>query len=196
MNESTTCQINLGASNPIKLARALEEALALSPKQLDLHLFHAKRVTHPETVLLLHDILLSRPEHTLLRTVARTKLYEGEVLLWLAGDIRVASDWCHMRVSSMQYLYGEKAKAEESRSPGARAHRLVLDRLSPYFPEEAMDIYLLHEDLRGWGFLPDAEIDRMLDACGAGSIPFHDPGDTPYLNSSSSTQKSQERTKP
>lgn len=166
--------LNLSDRNPARLLSGLREGLALNGGAVHLELVGPALMCH-DTALMLYHELRSRPRVGHLHIHSHTCLFDGAVLLWLAGDSRTLRPDGWIQLSEIPCTpptgrasrpggvdYCEAIAASEER-PADTDLRRIMDHLDEWLPvHEIAGLRLFPNELRDLGLLASEAEEKML----------------------------------
>ena len=167
--------LNLSDSNPSKLLQTLQTAFMNKDKNVTLDLLGPGLILN-DTALMLYEEIRNRPSCTKVHIHSRTCLFDGAILLWLAGDTRTIRSDAWIQVSEIPDapIRPKRPKsrrlAEYSNAipiideyPAETDLRTVIKYLGEWLPvDEIAGLRLFESELRDLGLLHDAESDKTL----------------------------------
>lgn len=167
--------LNLADTNPSKLLQTLQTAFMNKDKNVTLDLLGPGLILH-DTALMLYEEIRNRPSCTKVHIHSRTCLFDGAVLLWLAGDTRTIRSDAWIQVTETPEAPFRPQRPQSRRLPEYSTAipiideypadtdlRTVIKHLSEWLPvNEIVGLRLFESELRDLGLIQDPEADKTL----------------------------------
>lgn len=159
-------QLNLTLTDPEVLLARLREGFRLARQSLEIEILGPGIIVH-DTALLLFDEIQKRPVGLRLHANARSCLFDGAILLWLAADTReIRSDaWIQFTSlppgSAPMVFLGKAphlgpALSAEAETPAGTDLRSIAAHLARWLPvHEIAGLRIFPLDLADFGLIPD-----------------------------------------
>ena len=167
--------LNLSDTNPSKLLQTLQAAFMNKDKNVTLDLLGPGLILN-DTALMLYEEIRNRPSCTKVHIHSRTCLFDGAILLWLAGDTRTIRSDAWIQVSEIpeepirpqrphRRRLAEYSNAIPIRDeyPAETDLRSIIKFLGAWLPvEEIAGLRLFESELRDLGLIHDSESEKNL----------------------------------
>lgn len=167
--------LNLADNNPSKLLQTLQTAFMNRDKNVTLDLLGPGLLLN-DTALMLYEEIRNRPSCTKVHIHARTCLFDGAILLWLAGDTRTIRCDAWIQVSEIPEDPIRPQRPQKRRLPeysnaipisdeypADTDLRTILKYLGEWLPvDEIAGLRLFESELRDLGLIHDAETEKTL----------------------------------
>lgn len=167
--------LNLSDTNPSKLLQTLQTAFMNKDKNVTLDLLGPGLILN-DTALMLYEEIRNRPSCTKVHIHSRTCLFDGAVLLWLAGDTRTIRTDAWIQISEIPEQPFRPQSRQMRRLPEYKNSipimdeyptetdlRTILKYLGEWLPvDEIAGLRLFESELRDLGLIQDPEAEKTL----------------------------------
>ena len=134
--------------------RGLEKLLRSGRTELSIGLFAVEPMLKTDICLMLYDMLMSRPKNVRLKTVAMTAMLESNLLIWLAGDVRVLRTDTWVMWTPPMVQEREKIRSPYSRVTGRDAFAVedarICELITRHLPGTLAGRMLFCSELSEW----------------------------------------------